>query len=145
MLQVYLLSVLANLIGGSVLAGKFLGEKIPALSFLSGLSENRGAKITLGIITAVVGVLGFIFRAPTETVPIAGDLLPSLIALGVGGMLLLDTAKTTQVQDDTESEETEVEIATDLQTKLMPYRVPMGIAGIVAGLVHFVMPSVLLL
>jgi hypothetical protein len=75
-------------------------------------------------------------RAPFDTVLVAGDLLPALTGIGVGLALLADTF----VSRRTESEEAE-----KVRKAAAFYRVPMAIAGIAVGVIHFLFSSLVIL
>ena len=96
----------------------------------------------MGAVAGVVGILKLIVRSPGETVPVAGDLLPALAGIALGGLLLADTLRTPRngALDDAEP------VAVDKVTNaVMPYRTPLGIGGIVVALIHFLLPSLTIL
>jgi len=137
MAQFYLLSVLANIIAGLTLAGDYLGAKFPFLASFRNLRENRASQIGIGIVTASVGVITFFVRAPGDTVPVAGDLLPSLAAIAQGITLLVESFR--------QKVESRGPQAEKLTKALLTYRVPAGIAGASIGLLHFLFPAAALL
>jgi len=132
-----MLSILSLLSAGVILSSDYLVEKMEWLSGLSDLAGRRNVRLIVGAITAVVGFLKLIVRSPGETVPVAGDLLPALAGLALGGLLLVDTLRVPR-EDETP--------AVDKVTKaVMPYRTPLGIGGIVIAVVHFLLPALLIL
>lgn len=137
MAQLYLLSVVANIVAGLTLSADYLGERLAFLSGWRKISEHRGTAGAIGVVTALVGVLKLIVHAPGETVPVAGDLLPALGGIALGLVVLGESLR----KAGTEAE-TGVDKVTDV---VLTYRVPVGIAGIVLGFVHFLMPRVLFL
>ena len=137
MAQIFLLSILANIIAGITLSSEFLGEKISIIAGFKKLRENRGAEITLGLATAVVGVVKLIIRSPGETIPVAGDLLPAIAGISLG-LILLGEAFQQKVEQGS------VSIA-KASRMVLTYKMPVGIAGIVVALLHFFAPAVLIL
>jgi len=90
MYQIYLLSVLTNLIAGVALSIEGMDEKLHLTSvFNRDLFENTGFRVGLGIITLVVGILQ-ILSVPEGDVPVVGDLLPALSGVILGVILLLE-------------------------------------------------------
>lgn len=137
MLQFYLLSVVMNIIAGIVLSAGFIDEK---LSFVSGMKEyfdgKPGVKLTIGVITFIVGFFKLLSVIPGE-VPIVGDLLPSLGGLIMGCALFLDYYK---------SRSSVASSFVDGAEKLiLNNRNVVGISGIVIGALHFLLPRVLFL
>ena len=137
MAQFYLLSVLANVTAGLTLAGDYLGGKFAVFASFKNLRENRLAEIVIGAVSVAVGVITLFVRAPGDTVPVAGDLLPSLAAIGQGGTLLVESFR-----QQVESRGPQAE---RLSKALITYRVPAGIVGASIGLLHFLFPAAVLL
>ncbi len=137
MAQLYMLSILSLLGAGLILSSDYLVEKMEWLSGLKDLAQQRNLRIGVGIAVGVVGILKLIVRSPGETVPVAGDLLPALAGIALGGLLLADTFR---VSHDDEP------VAVDKVTNaVMPYRTPIGLGGIAVALVHFLLPSLIIL
>jgi len=135
--QLYMLSILSLLGAGLILSSDYLVERMEWLSGLKDLAQQRNIRIGVGIAAGVVGILKLIVRSPGETVPVAGDLLPALAGIALGGLLLVDTLR---VPRDDEP------VAVDKVTKaVMPYRTPIGIGGIVVAVVHFLLPALTIL
>ena len=137
MAQFYLLSVFANIVAGLTLAGDYLGEKFAFLASYKNLRENRAAPIVIGIATLAVGLITFFVRAPGDTVPIVGDLLPSLAGIAMGITLLVESFR-----QQVDSRGPQVE---KLSKALISYRVPAGIAGVAIAMVHFLFPAAVIL
>ncbi len=132
-----MLSILSLLGAGLILSSDYLVERMEWLSGLKDLAQQRNIRIGVGIAAGVVGILKLIVRSPGETVPVAGDLLPALAGIALGGLLLVDTLR---VPRDDEP------VAVDKVTKaVMPYRTPIGIGGIVVAVVHFLLPALTIL
>ena len=137
MAQLYMLSILSLLGAGLILSSDYLVEKMEWLSGLKDLAQQRNVRIGAGVAAGIIGILKLIVRAPGETVPVAGDLLPALAGIALGGLLLADTLR---VSSDDEP------VAVDKVTNaVMPYRTPLGLGGIVVALVHFLLPAIIIL
>ena len=142
MAQLYMLSILSLLGAGVILSSDYLVERMDWLSGLKDFAQQRTVRIAVGAVAGVVGILKLIVRSPGETVPVAGDLLPALAGIALGGLLLADTLRTPRngALDDAEP------VAVDKVTNaVMPYRTPLGIGGIVVALIHFLLPSLTIL
>lgn len=137
MAQFYLLSVLANLIAGLTLAGDYLGEKFQFLASFKNLRENKRVQTVIGIIAAAIGVIKLFVLSPGETVLIVGDLLPALAGIALGGILLIEAYRP-HVERRGKSVE-------KISKMVLTYRVPVGIAGVVIAILHFLFPGVVLL
>ena len=135
--QFYLLSVLATTVAGLTLAGDYLGERIPALASFKNLRANRGGQIGVGIVSAVVGIFKLIIRSPGESVVFAGDLLPGLFGILLGVLLLAESFR--------KEVEARGESVDKIARTVLTYRVPLGIAGVITGLLHFLAPGVVIL
>ena len=142
MAQLYMLSILSLLAAGLILSSDYLVERMAWLSGLKEFAAQRGVKIGVGIVTAIVGIMKLIVRSPGETVPVAGDLLPALAGIVLGGLLLADTLRAGRDSIATEEQPVAVDKVTNA---VMPYRTPIGIAGMVIAIVHFLLPALTIL
>ncbi len=137
MSQFYLLSIVSILLSGFVLSGDYLGAKVPALGTFRAWLENRGAALTLGIVTAVIGFLKLFVRAPNDTVPVAGDLLPAIAGLAVGATLFFEALL---------RKPSTPERPVDRYAKaVLTYRIPLGIVCVAIALLHFLFPQAVIL
>jgi len=132
-----MLSILSLLGAGLILSSDYLVEKMEWLSGLKDLAQQRNLRIGVGIAAGIVGILKLIVRSPGETVPVAGDLLPALAGIALGGLLLADTFRISR--DD------EPAAVDKVTNAVMPYRTPIGLGGIAVALVHFLLPSLIIL
>ena len=133
MAQFYLLSVLTNCIAGFALASDFLGDKIAFLAPWKDIRSQKNVIILIGAATAIVGFVKLFVLSPNETVPLAGDLLPALVGLLLGGILLYEGLKA-RIEGKAEKLE-------KVTTAVLTYRVPIGIVGVAAGFLHFLLPG----
>jgi len=137
MSQLYLLSIVSTVLTGFVLSGDYLGARVPALATFRAWLENRGAAIVLGLATAAIGFLKLIVRAPGDTVPVAGDLLPAIAGLAVGAALFFEAL----LRKPTSPERPVEKYAKAVLT----YRIPLGILAVAVALLHFLFPSAVIL
>ncbi|MFW5688944.1 MAG: hypothetical protein ACOC1U_05155 [Spirochaetota bacterium] len=137
MSQFYFLSVATLLFGGVIAAADFLSDRLSALSPLAGLTERRGLVLTVGIATAVVGLLKLFLRAPADSIPVAGDLLPAVAGIATGGVLILSQMG--------RRSEIGPEVSQAPPPALVEYKSPIGLAGIIVGLLHFLFPGAVIL
>jgi len=141
--QFYLLTVVSTVVAGLALSSDYLGTKSEFFGSFRFLRQNRSIQITAGLATSVIGVLKLIFRSPGERVVIAGDLLPAAVGIILGVILIGEAFRQ---HPKAEGEPERVEKSVEKVTKaIMPYRVPVGIAGAVVGLLHFIFPRILFL
>jgi hypothetical protein len=137
MSQLYLLSIVSTVLTGFVLSGDYLGARVPALATFRAWLENRGAAIVLGLATAAIGFLKLIVRAPGDTVPVAGDLLPAIAGLAVGAALFFEALLRKPATPERPVER--------YAKAVLTYRIPLGILGVAAALLHFLFPSAVIL
>lgn len=137
--QLYLLSVIANLVAGLTLAGDTVGARFGFLSGFKDLQAHRGAVVSIGLVAAVVGALKLLVGSPGETVPVAGDLLPAVAGVAMGLMLVAD-----KLRHGSGATESGQEVA-KMAGSLLAYRVPVGVAGVVIALAHFLFPAAVIL
>ena len=129
MLQIYLLSIILNAASGLVLLTGLSKEKLEAVRTVF---EKAAIRSGLGGATALVGLLKFFVRAPLDSVALAGDLLPALAGLTTGTALLADVYMTRHAETET---------AGRLQKVMKIVRLPLGVLGLGAAALHFVMPQ----
>ena len=133
MVQFYALSVFINLIIGSLLSIDGKSEGVSFFSRLKDVLEDRGFKFSLGILSLIIGL----FKILTPTIgdiPVVGDLMPALAGIVLGGVLLLEFFRT---KSDVSSE-----AISKIEGAVAQNRKFIGIAGIVIGILHFLMPAV---
>jgi hypothetical protein len=135
--QIYLLSILANVVAGLTLSGDYLGSKFSLFATFKNLSGNRTAQVIIGIVTLVVGALKIFILSPRESVPVAGDLLPALTGIVLGAALLVE-ASMAKIEGGEEK-------LGKLSKAVLGYRVPLGIFGVIVGILHFLFPGTLIL
>lgn len=158
--HIYLLSVLTTIAAGATLAADYLVERLPVLEPLRRFAGSSRAAGTLGIIAAAVGFVKLFARAPGQTI-IVGDFLPAVAGMLLGAMLMIDryrdrrrlgggAAEPVTADDESDAIPAAPTDGSDdgivkLGEALKPYRTPLGLAGIAAGVIHFLLFSVLFL
>ena len=141
--QFYLLSVVSTIIAGLALSSDYLKTKSEFFGSFRFLQKNRSIQIIAGLITAAIGVLKLIFRSPGEEVIIVGDLLPAAAGIILGVILIGEAFRQHPKAGD---EQEKVGKSVEKVTKgIALYRIPVGIAGAVIGVIHFLFPGVLFL
>lgn len=136
--QVYFLSVVSLLIAGLTLARVFVGERVGALSAWPAMVEDQKVRRIIGISAGVIGLLKLIVRSPQETIPVAGDFLPAIAGIVVGGLLLYEDYYMRKMSDMEEDD-------TAPKTFLLGYRDQIGLGAAAIGAVHFLLPGITLL
>ncbi len=139
MVQFYLLSVVANLLAGGLLAVDLLEAKITAFKGMGQIVRERPKlSLTVGIVAFVVGF--FLFVTPMRgDVPVVGDLLPAAAGIVMGYSLWLGWFK--QKRAETASWPF-IELSDRIFGR---YRNAIGLAGIAIAVLHFLVPAVLFL
>jgi hypothetical protein len=154
-MQLYFLSVTANLLAGAVLASDYLVGRYPALEPLRMLFERRAARLTLAVITALVGVLKlFVYTnyADAGQVALLADLLPALAGIVAGATLAGQALEFgTERADEAAPPESETAPMVDTDGTVekasrfaQRNRVVVGFAGIGAAVLHFLFGGVVL-
>ncbi len=137
MAQFYFLSVATLLVGGMLAASGFISRRVPALIGVAEIAEHQSVVMTVGILAALVGVVKFFVRAPGDTVPVAGDLLPAVTGIVLGVVLIISVA--------TRGPATEEDFSRPPKRSIVTYRDPIGLAAMVVGLLHFLFPGAVIL
>jgi hypothetical protein len=138
MLQLYFLSVSVNLLAGMILSADWLAARFSGIrSMTDGLSGRRG-RLVIGMAALLVGFVTLLL--PAQPPILIGDLVPSVAGLAMGVTLLFEVLR----QEALFPAE---RVNGDPPPSHVPagYRVPLGLFGIAAALVHFFLPERLIL
>jgi hypothetical protein len=150
LMQLYFLATAANMLAGLVLANAYLARGVPAVSKVGDVFAARGARLTLGAITAAAGLLTLLF--PLQHLAVFGDFLPALAGMAGGSGLLASAITESRAATAGASKTTKGSAApvvrahgpVERAAKLAAtYQMPLGIATLAAGLVHFLIPGTL--
>lgn len=137
MIQIYLLSVVTNMLAGIALSFDGMDERLHLSSvFNRDLFEAVGFRLGLGIATFTVGFFKFLSVTPGD-VPVVGDLIPALCGV-IQGMILLVLYY--RARSDVTSP-----VIDSLDKIFVQNRGMFGTAGILIAVLHFIFPSVLFL
>ena len=157
-MQFYFLSIVINLLAGVLLAGDYLAERFPGLKALLPELSNRASGVTIGAVTAGVGVLKLFVYADPRQIVVAGDLLPALTGIVLGGVLI-GTGLSGEEDDASGAMEKPAHTSKEGSSRVVAadgplvkaaqasagFRVPVGLAGIAVALLHFLFPGAVLL
>lgn len=136
MVQFYFLSILLNILAGFVLSIDFLSERMDSLANFKVPLGNPTFRFVLGIVSAAVGFLKLL-SAFHGDVPVVGDLLPAAVGMLMGIMLIIDHYK---MKAAVSSQAFDAIDRVFIRRKSV-----IGIIGIIIGVLHFFIPSVLFL
>jgi len=136
MIQIYFLSVIINILAGSILAKESLDEKFPPLSGFTSLFKGAGSKGFIGALAFVLGIIKLL-TVHAGDIPVIGDLIPALAGLASGGALMLEYYK--------EKATTSSDLIEKLDNNVLANKNIFGISGILAGFLHFLLPGLLFL
>jgi hypothetical protein len=132
MLQLYFLSVAFNLIAGYSLSSDAITRKAPRLAALGDLLALRSARLAVGLSVIVVGFIT-LFVPAGGGVLIIGDLIPSIVGLGMGIASLFEVFRQEAVFPSESAEKSE--------RPHLDYRVTLGLLGMAVAILHFFLPE----
>lgn len=138
MFQVFLLTVVANLLAGAALSFLFLKEKINGLEHFSFIFENELFKVWLGVATVLTGILS-LFKFYQVDMIIIGDLFPSLTALSAGSLLIIRYAIGKNSFEDESAFINKVFVFGE------KYGTVIGLLAMIAAILHLILPSAIIL
>lgn len=141
--QFYLLTVVSTVVAGLALSSDYLKTKSEFFGSFRFLQKSRTIQIIAGLVTAAIGVLKLIFISPGEDVVVVGDLLPAAAGIILGIILIGEAFR--QYPKEGEVREKVGQSVEKVTKRIALYRIPVGIAGAVIGLLHFIFPGVLFL
>jgi len=134
MLQFYFLAVVLNATAGYLL---FFGEEGGIAEAQCEFLKNETFKLVLGILSVITGLLKLL--SPVEgNVPIIGDLFPAVTVFLCGFIFVYEYYKTRSTVEVPEHPE-------KIGKVLIGYKKIIGMAALIAAVLHFLFPTVLLL
>ena len=135
MLQFYFLSIVMNLLAGYML---FTGDTGAVLAFKSGFSlKDETVRLIVGIVSVIVGLMK-VLSVTRGDVPVIGDLVPALTGFLSGFVLIFEYYRNRTGQDNPEK-------TNGINRILVNNRKIIGVAALIAAVLHFLFPEVLLL
>lgn len=140
MFQLYLLTVLTNILAGLALASGFLTERFERFSEYTDFMVNPVYRIVLAGVSILIGIINLFTSYPGD-IAVIGDLLPSLAGI-ITGVLLVTEFITSR---KTEDEDKATEIAEKVGAFSGPYLTIVGVSSVVIGILHAVLNKLPLL
>jgi hypothetical protein len=164
MIQFYFLSVFLNLVGGYALVAGRDERKRGSLDGIRETLRDQTSRLVIGILVAVTGAFKLLTVIRGD-IPVVGDFLPAVAGITVGATLLLGVYRSPvgdKLFGELEGEAPggsrpapEEPVGGDakagkarggrVERFLLENDAVVGIAGMIAGLVHFLFPAVLFL
>lgn len=137
MFQLYLLTVLTNVLAGLALSSGFLSRKLVRFSDYTEFMMNKAYRIIVGGLTLIVAVIN-LFSNHTGDVAVLGELFPTLTGLVAGVLLIIEFWS-----EHKESEEGKSPDAVErIQNFSKPYLTIIGLLTVLVGILHAVIPTV---
>jgi len=137
MLQFYFLSIVMNALAGYILITGDEDSRSP-LVFKGGFSiKDETFRLVVGIISALTGLMK-ILSVVDGDVPVIGDFFPALAGFLSGFILIFEYYRTRTSLESSDSTE-------KVNRLLVANKKVIGMAAIVAAVLHFLFPTVLLL
>jgi hypothetical protein len=143
MIQFYLISVILNIVGGYTLCPDAAASRGSSFDGVRSFLRERSPRLVLGILSAVTGAFKLL-TVMRGDVPVVGDFLPATVGIAVGATLLIDIyGGRPSMKEGAEGSAPKID--GKLERFLMMNKGAIGIAGIIAGVVHFLFPMVMFL
>ena len=141
MIQFYLLSVLLNALAGYLL---LFGGSGGVLEFKAGFSlKDETLRLVVGIASAVTGL--FKLLSPVAgNVTLVGDIVPAAAGLLCGFALIFESYHNRNSTDGDDTDDS-AQAPRKIDRALVANKRIIGAAAIIASVLHFVFPMVLLL
>ena len=135
MVQFYFLSIVLNVLTGYILIS---GDEGGPLEFKSGFSlKDETFRLVVGIVSVIIGLLKLLSVAEGD-VPVIGDLIPSLTGFLSGFVLIVEYYRGRSSPEVSEQSE-------KVDRLLVGNKKIIGVACLIAAVLHFLFPKVLLL
>ena len=135
MIQFYFLSILFNAIAGYALALD-PDARPSALDGLKSILLDETFRLVLGVMTVATGFFKLLSSVRGD-IPVVGDLYPSVAGLAAGFALIFEFYRTRTALAS--------EVSARLELVFVKNRKWIGYAALVAGVTHFLFPTVLFL
>ncbi len=139
MIQFYLLSVILNVLCGYALAARRDESPSAIVRGARLIIADKGLRMALAVLSIAVGVLKLFFALRGD-IPVIGDFLPATAGIVVGSALFLDVSDEEHLPFMKQGS-----LAAGVEKFLVSYKISIGYAGMLAGLIHFLFPMVLFL
>jgi hypothetical protein len=141
MIQFYLVSVILNIVGGYSLCPDASARRGTSFDGVREFLCERTTRVVLGILTSVTGAFKLL-TAMRGDIPVIGDFLPATAGMTVGVTILIDVygGRPSPTQGSSTPR-----AGGSAERFLLRNKGVVGIAGIIAGIVHFLFPMVMFL
>jgi hypothetical protein len=139
MIQFYLLSVILNVLCGYALSARRDASPSDIVRGARLIIADKGLRMALAALSIAVGVLKLFFALRGD-IPVIGDFLPATAGIVVGSALFLDVSDEERLPFMKQGS-----LAARAEKFLVSYKISIGYAGMLAGLIHFLFPMVLFL
>jgi len=123
---------LANILGGFIAVSSLFMDKYQGLKTAD--EKISPYKILIGLAILIIGVIKFIapyHNAGHVLIPIFGDLIPSVLAMLIGIFISIDFLETLKGVSGKFIER--------LKNILAKYQYPIGFAGLIFGILHWIL------
>ena len=140
MFQLYLLTVLTNILAGLALATGFLTERFERFSEYTDFMGNAVYRIVLAFLSVLVGIIN-LFPTYSGDIAVLGELFPSLAGIVTGILLFTEYISSRKKEDESKT----AELADKVEKFSGPYLTIVGIASIIIGILHAILPKLPLL
>ena len=136
-MQIYFLVVTTNIMAGLILSGSFLEEKFSEFSPCNQLIQKPRFKMVLGIVAVLAACITLLLKITPADVIFIGNLLPALSGIIMGTYLIMSF-----FYSSLEEERSWMKSFVDLMEDRGHI---IGLAGILIGIIHFLVPSAVIL
>lgn len=140
MFQLYLLTVLTNILAGLALASGFLSERFERFSDYTDFMENSTYRVVLAGASILVGIIN-LFSTYKGDIAVLGDLLPSLSGIITGILLVAEFIS----QRREGAQDKAAELAEKVGSFSSPYRTIVGVSAIIIGILHIFLVELIIL
>lgn len=136
-MQIYFLVVITNILSGLILSGSFLEEKIKDFSPCNALMQKGKFKLVLGLLSVLTALFTLLLKITPDDVVVLGDLLPAVTG-GIMGSYLIMSFFYGSLEENRSWMKSFVDVMEDRGHII-------GITGILVGIIHFLVPSAIIL
>ncbi len=136
MMQLFFLSVVTVILSGLILSADMLAAKFDGFIPVRDALMKPGIRLTTAVLTGIVSLFTLLYMSP-EQLPVIGDLLPSLLGLAMTFTLGYEHYLKNSAVEET--------IDDPALHPLIRYKGLLGFAGILAGILHFILPQAIIL
>ncbi len=140
MFQLYLLTVLTNVLAGLALATGFLTERFERFSEYTDFMGNSVYRIVLAVLSLLIGIIN-LFPTYSGDRAVLGELVPSLAGIVTGILLITEYISSRKREDESKT----TELAEKVEKFSGPYLTIVGIASVIIGILHAILPKLPLL